>query len=203
MKKIVLTFAVLLGFGLMHINAQDLSIGIKASANMSNFFLSDMKNAESTMKIGASLGGFFNVPFNNAFSLQPELIFHYKSSEMKQERQKTDYEYWGMEIPIYFMGKLNLGNGRGYAGIGPYVGLGFDAKYKNGDIDLYKKNKITDNSIMNRWDFGAGVILGYEFNNGFLINAGYQIGITDLLDANKKNATMRNQTVNLGIGYKF
>lgn len=204
MKKIVLGLAVLLGLGFTQVNAQTISGGVKANANMSNFFLSDLVG-ESTMKVGASLGGFVKMEFTENFALQPELMFHYKSSEMKNlfGEGKSDYEYWGMEIPIYAVGQMQLGTGKGYIGVGPYVGLGFDAKYKKGDVDLYKKDNATDKSAMNRWDFGVGAILGYEFNNGVMINAGYQIGLIDNLDAMKDDASMRTQTVSLGIGYRF
>ncbi len=203
MKKIVLTVAVVLGLGLTQVNAQVISGGIKANANMSNFLLSDMGSTESNMKVGASLGGFMKMEFSENFALQPELLFHYKSSEMKLGSNKTDYEYWGAEIPIYAVGQMAMGNGKGFIGVGPYVGFGIDAKYKTGDMDLYEKDKVTDKAYLNRWDFGVGVMLGYEFNNGFLVNAGYQMGLIDNLDANKDNATMRNQTISLGVGYKF
>ncbi len=203
MKKIVLILAVSLGLNVAQMNAQAISGGVKANANMSNFLLTDMGNAESTMKIGASLGGFMKVEFSENFALQPELMFHYKSSEMKSSENKTDYEYWGAEIPIYAVGQMKMGNGKGFIGVGPYVGFGLDAKFKSGDIDLYGKDEATNKAEMNRWDFGVGAIIGYEFKNGFMINAGYQMGLIDNLDASKDYATMRPQTVSLGVGFKF
>ena len=56
---------------------------------------------------------------------------------------------------------------------------------------------------MQRWDFGLGFLVGYEFNNGFQINGGYQFGFVNQLDEMKDDAKMRNQTVNVGIGYSF
>ena len=85
--------------------------------------------------------------------------------------------------------------------MGPYLGLGFDARYKDADVDLYKK--VNDEADMNRWDFGLGILVGYEFINGIQVNAGYQLGLVDQLDALKDDASMRTQTVSLGIGYRF
>lgn len=205
MKKIVLTLAVILGLGCsLQTSAQtSISGGVKADANMSNFLLSDLDSYKSTMKIGASLGGFMKVEFSENFAIQPELLFHYKASEMEMGNSKTDFEYWGAEIPVYAIGQMRMGAGKGFVGVGPYVGFGFDAKYKEGDIDLYEKSKTTDKAYLNRWDFGAGIMLGYEFDSGWTINASYKMGFLDMLDEMKDDATMRNQTLSLGVGYKF
>ncbi len=205
MKKVFLAVAAFLTLGLTTMSAQEVSGGIKANANMSNFILSDLDNLESNLGVGASLGGFMKVEFGEHFAIQPELMFHFKSSEVKSTTgSKTDdYQYFGAEIPVYAVAQMNLGKGKGFIGVGPYVGFGFSAKMKDADTDLYEKNDITDEAYRNRWDFGAGAILGYEFNNGIMINAGSQIGFINHLDAGKDDATMLPQTISLGVGYKF
>ncbi|MDL2223801.1 PorT family protein [Bacteroidales bacterium OttesenSCG-928-M06] len=204
MKKIVLTLAVILGLGCFQLNAQTtVSGGIKAQLNLSNFLISDINASKSTMGFGPTLGGFMKVEFNENFALQPELLFHFKTSETKLEGAKNDYEYWGMEIPVYAVGQMKLGEGKGYIGVGPYVGFGFDAKWSKGNNNNLYKEYDGRKSFMSRWDFGVGAIVGYEMDNGVSVNAGYQIGLIDVLEANKDNASMRTQTVSLGVGYKF
>ncbi|MDL2323088.1 PorT family protein [Bacteroidales bacterium OttesenSCG-928-A17] len=201
MKKIVLALAVILGLGCSQVNAQTtISGGVKADANMANFLLSDLTDYQSTMKVGASLGGFMKVEFNENFALQPELLIHYKASKMEVGNLESNFEYWGAEIPVYAIGQMAMGTGKGFIGVGPYVGLGFDAKM--GSADLYKKDSA-DKSVLNRWDFGIGAIVGYEFSNKISINAGYKIGLIDQMDRGKDDASMKNQTVNLGLGYRF
>ena len=65
---------------------------------------------------------------------------------------------------------------------------------------------------MNRWDFGLGLLRGYEFNSGLQVNAGYQVGLVNQADeltalknviSGSDDAKMRTQTVNVGIGYRF
>lgn len=202
MKKIILVcLSVLLTTGLMQVNAQSkVSWGAKVEANMSNFFLSDMDGMKSTMKLGPNLGGFVKVDITENFAVQPELMFYFRQSKMKNGG-KDDFQQWGVQIPVYAVGQMQLGTGRAYVGIGPYVGMGFDARMKDADTNLYKK--VRGDRPMNRFDFGAGAMVGYEFSNGIQINAGYQIGFIDQLDANKDDATMRTQTVSLGVGYRF
>ncbi len=203
MKKIILSLAVVFGLCFTQLNAQGISGGIKAEANLGNFILSDLPGVSSDMGFGATLGGFMKADITQHFAIQPELLFHFKTSTTKVGSLENDFRYWGAEIPVYAMGQWNAGNGRFYAGVGPYVALGFSAKYDNNDVDLYKKDKVTDESALRRFDFGFGATLGYEFYNGIQINAGYKIGVIDAMDAGRDNASMLPETISLGLGYRF
>jgi len=208
MKKIILSVALVLVLGITSINAQDVSKGIKVEANTSNFILSDMDNMESNLGFGATIGGFGVIDFTENFALRSELLLNYKNSVMKDKNTKAeiDYQYFGIEIPVYAVGQIALENGKAFVGVGPYIGFGIDARYKaNGadDIKLYEEIGHTGKTNMQRWDVGAGLLLGYEFSNKIQINASYKIGFVDALDAGKDNATMLNQTVSLGLAYSF
>lgn len=206
MKKILMTsLAVLLTVGSSSVFAQSVTWGVKAEGNLSNYILSDMDGAKSKMGFGATVGGLMKWDISEHFALQPELLFHFKASKMENVdatlqaggNNKYSMEYWGVEIPVYAVGQTRIGNGRGYIGIGPYVGVGFSNKAYPGDVDLY------DTDVLQAWDFGGAAQIGYEFRNGLSINAGYKIGFIDALDSNKDNATMLPQTVSLGLAYRF
>lgn len=63
--------------------------GIKAEANISNFFISGTSVIDSKMKLGFTGGGaFLNLEFSEHFALQGELIYHYKSSDFDREDLK-------------------------------------------------------------------------------------------------------------------
>ncbi|MPM78868.1 hypothetical protein SDC9_125883 [bioreactor metagenome] len=210
-SKFILALSIALGLGLMQVQAAPTaSFGAKADVNLSNFILTDMdkvqspqlKDMESNIKVGASVGVFANIEFSENFALQPELLFHYKVSEIAQPGKNLDYEYMGLEIPIYAVGQMKFEkNGRAYLGIGPYIGVGINAE-KDG-FDLYEKIDNTDNCTMQRLDFGFGAMLGYEFDFGLQVNAGYKIGVIDALDTNKDDATMLPSTISIGLGYRF
>jgi len=198
MKKLVISVGLMIGIGFTQVNAQNLSFGSKADANMSNFILTDIPGGKSEMKIGASLGGFVKYDIAEKFAIQPELLVHFKSSDSKDGSVKNNFEYWGLEIPVYAVGQWNAGSGRLYAGIGPYVGLGLSAKYTKGDIDLY------DTETMQRLDFGGGAMIGYELGNGIQINAGYKIGLINAVHKDiPGDAVMLPQTMSLGVGFRF
>lgn len=201
MKKTLLaTLAIMLTVGSVQVYGQSVTGGIKANANLSNFIRTDLDGLDNPMRVGASVGGFLKWDITEHFALQPELMLHFKASKFEQTVgtvvSKSSYEYYGIEIPVYAVGQMQLGNGRGYIGIGPYVGLGFSAK-------TYPGENAYSNDSMQRWDFGAGAMVGYEFGCRVGINAGYQIGFIDALDAGKDDATMLPQTVSLGLSYRF
>jgi len=182
------------------------SYGVKIEANTSNFLLKNASNSESTMKFGASIGGFVKVEVAKGFLIQPELIAHYKTSVMKDKSSSnlSNYEYFGVEIPLYYMGQFKLGKGKAYAGLAPYFGIGISAKYKSDDgniINLFGKNDTGANSQMKRFDFGFGAQAGYEFRCGIQINATYKVGVID--HAKAENISMFPQTVSLGLAYRF
>jgi opacity protein-like surface antigen len=169
--------------------------------NLSNYILTDLDDTESKLNAGASLGGFMKWDITDNFALQPELLFHYKNADMESNDFDGNYEYWGVEIPVYALGQWSLGNGRLYAGAGPYLGLGFSNRSYPGDRDLYEE--FDDESAMRRWDFGAGVQVGYEFACRVQVNAGYKIGLLDVMDAGRDDASMNTSTLSVGIGYRF
>ena len=177
------------------------SFGIKANANLSNFFLSDMDGIQSNMGIGFSTGAFMKIE-SDYFALQYELLLHHKNSKMTGLTD-TEFKQWSLELPLYLMGQIFTGPGKIFIGAGPYVGFGLDVIQNPGRNDLYKKEQSSDKSVMQRWDFGLGAICGYEFGNGIIINAGYQVGFINRLSAEKHAMSMKNQTLSLGIGYKF
>jgi hypothetical protein len=196
MKRIFVSLAIILGLGFAQVNAQNVSFGVRADANLSNFILSDLPAMESNMGFGVTLGGFTKIDLGRNFAIQPELLFHFKSSTSEIGNVENDFRYWGMEIPVFALGQWDTVNGRFYAGLGPYMALGFSAKFNNNDLDLY-------DGTLRRFDFGFGAMLGYEFRNGFQINAGYKIGVLDLMDAGRDNASMHSQTLSFGVGFRF
>jgi hypothetical protein len=207
MKRVVISVAVVLGLGLASAQAQGVLGGIKADANTSNFILTDLDGMKSKLGFGATIGGYTKFEFGENFAVQPEILLHFKNSKMevKSTGKETDFQYFGMEIPVYAVGQMNLGSGKGFVGVGPYFGLGFDARYKASgmdDVKLYKEYGGAK-SEMQRWDVGAGAMLGYELSNRLQIVASYKLGLINTLNAGKDDASMLNQTISLGLGFRF
>jgi hypothetical protein len=201
MKKTALLVA--LALGISQIYAQ----GFKVDANMSNFSLKHMSGVKSKMGFGVTVGSYTKIMFSENFGFQPELLLHYKHSkwEVKAPDEKTNFQYFGLEIPVYAVLQTNIGNCKGFLGIGPYLGFGIDARYKTGgmsDLKVYKKYD-KEKSYMQRFDLGAGFMLGCELSDRLQIAATYKLGFIDALKADRKDATMLNRTISLGLGFRF
>jgi len=201
MKKVVFLVALTLTLGLTNIHAQVMG-GIKLDANLSNFILTDMPSGvESKMGFGLSVGGYTKIGFTDRIGFQPEILLHYKNSKMEFGSVERDFQYFGVEMPLY----LSIQAGNFFVNLGPYVGFGIDARYKSGsglpEVELYKEYG-GQKSEWQRWDFGAGAMLGYELGKGLQITAGYKIGFINALNDNDKQS-MLNSTINVGLGYRF
>ena len=203
MRRVIFGLMVTIGLGTGSANAQSwLSYGVKAEANMSSLLFEDMPGYSKEFGAGAAIGGFLKVELGDNFAIQQDILLQWQNSTIKQGGAKSDFEYWGVEVPVYAVGQMTLKTGdRVYVGIGPYFGLGFSAKNKATDVNLYDKNGGSD-PFMHRGDVGAGGMIGYEFAFGMQINASYKYGILNRLDADSKNSTLRGQSIALGIDRK-
>ncbi len=102
----------------MHSNAQ-VSYGIKAENNISILLYDNIPNYKNDLGDGIGIGGFLKIDLAKHFAIQPELLFQFLSSTME-----NDFKYWGMELPVYAVGQLQLVNGNMmYIGIAQYIRL--------------------------------------------------------------------------------
>jgi len=206
MRNFFLVFVITIMTGFVSVNAQGImskiKFGIKAEANYSNFILSDMSGVKSKMGLGTAFGTSTRFNISDNFAIQEDCLLTYATSDISYKGVKDTYQYLGMETPIYLMGQWNtLSGGRIYGGAGPYFSMGFKARLRDSDLNLYKK--IDGEKIMKRMAMGASAQLGYEFNFGLHVNAGYKIGFTNVLDAWSDDSRALPQMVSLGIGYQF
>lgn len=198
----ILSFPQLKAQNLFSSLMERIDLGIKAEANYSNFILKDMPGAKSDFGLGGTFGQIIRFNISNYFAIQEDILFTYATSDFTQDGTKDTYQYIGAEVPIYLMGQWKtLSGGRIYGGIGPYFGLGFKAKFKDSDLDLYKKYD-GNKPYMNRLSNGLAAQIGYEFKDGLQINASYRVG-TNALDAAKDDHKMLPQSASLGIAYSF
>jgi len=201
MKKIILSAAlVICGTFVMNVNAQTkTSFGVKLNGNLTNVKVSNLQNGSSSFKPGASLGGFTTFQFNDHFALQPELLFNYTERKINDGSDKIKFKYASVELPVYAIGTFNAGKGKVFFGAGPNIGYGFSIDSNTEKLPDYAEgaNKIE----LSHWYLGGGVIAGYEFNNGIIINAGYKLGYD--LSSKHKVSGADTQTISLGIGYRF
>ncbi|GHT24499.1 hypothetical protein FACS189430_09510 [Bacteroidia bacterium] len=173
MKKIFVLFATLAMIGVAEANAQvkfAFSKGFAANAVVSDFTLAGKKETG----FGASLSNSDKLEISEHIALQSEFHLHYSASQ--------SVKYWGLEVPIYVVGRLKMGAGKGFVGAGSYADYGLRAK---------------------NWAIGGAVIAGYEFANGFFVNISCKRRFFDWTPANVTDSAMKLQAVSIGLGYRF
>ncbi len=197
MKRIVIIVACVL-VSVAVASAQKNTFGVKAGVNMSSNLLYNM-DGKSSMKTGFEVGGFWKHDFGQYFALQPEVAISLQNSKYELGALKQDYRNWSFDIPVYALGQLTTDNGhRAYIGVGPNFSVGFGGKEKISGAKLYK-----DESLMSRFDLGAAVLVGYEFEFGMQINLSYKYGFFNALKNPVSDARMTRNCATLGIGYRF
>lgn len=105
-----------------------------------------------------------------------------------------------------------------YAGVGPYVGFGIGGKVKTeaeaaGQTDETSEDisfGSTEDDDFESLDFGAGIELGYEFNN-IRVSASYSLGLAnvapkDVVDQGKNQGidiSAKNNVIGISVAYMF
>ena len=227
MKKFTFTVLLFIGLGLLSARAQQTEVtrhatdthqdnpdkkltvsgGVKLEANYSNFLHSGITGGESSLQPGITSGGFINLGIMKNFSIQGELLFHYKESDFEwSNTEHGQFQYWGMEVPIYVMYHWQMEKGqRIHLGVGPYTEFGLSAKFKKGGTrnDLYERASQEDLPAIKDSNTGFGVMAGYEFAFGLQVNISYKVSVSNLLDANSGTARFHPQAFSLGVAYRF
>lgn len=207
--------------------------GVRAGGNASAMLLKD-QNGYTRVKLtpGFHLGGSADVSLSQKFSLQPSLLFTTKGFKVDQ-KGFADYLYgvdriqftsYYLELPVNLVFKPVYGSGRLLLGAGPYVAYGLGGNWKAVSNGVSVKGKLrflndysdTDSSLngYNRtipytkpFDFGANILIGYEFENHFYFHINGQLGLVDVDPSyngvSDETSSVKTVQGGLSIGYKF
>jgi hypothetical protein len=197
MKKVFLAI-VFLTTGVIASQAQ-IKYGLKAGANFYSLGGSDAEDAgldqSRKIKIGIGGGGFVNIPINETFSVQPEVLFSSEGNLQKEGDEKLTYALNYINIPIMFQY-----NASGfYAETGPQIGFLMSAKAKFDDGTDEEEVDIKDEmkGLGLSWALG----LGYKMDNGLGFGARYNLGLSTVFDADDVKIT--SSGFHIGLFYTF
>lgn len=186
-------------------NNMQFSGGVKGEMNLSQYLIVPEIDLNSYCNIGASAGGFLRFEFLNNFSIQGELLMHYKCSNLHDDGL-NHLKIWSLEVPIYAMYSLRFEEGDAMNfGLGPYCEFGLIAVMEepNGYRNLYDINRREEIQAMRDSNSGFGVMIGYETDFGLQVNLSYKISITNILDSNSYKAAFYPMTASVGVAYRW
>ncbi len=195
--------------------ASTITFGIRAGVSLQNINGRDAADNKLENKLVPRFQGGVNVelPLADEFYVQPGLLFAGKGTEVKGSETDINISY--IEIPVNFLYKPVVGNGKLLLGFGPYVGFGIGGtiKPKNGNSsDIEFENTISPlqaftGTYFRKTDVGANLLFGYELSNMFSVQLNAQLGLAkinpDIEGLNNNNTMLKNTGFGLSVGYRF
>ena len=191
MKKIFLSLA-MIAFVSAGAFAQGVSGGLKAGVNLANWSGDDVEDSE--MKISFHGGGFLNIAFSDALSVQPELLFNSVGTKFTEGDYSETYKLSYISIPVMLM--YSFGNFNIQAGPQFSILAGAKVKYEEGGDSL--EEDIKDS--LKGSDIGVNVGLGASFGK-VNATARYCLGLSNIVDDD--DADIKNGVIQLSLGVKL
>ena len=200
-----------------------ISYGLRSGVNFSKWEGDDLQVIEDLLDKtdgylvtkgtkGFHVGGYVHIPISEVFSFEPGLQYSKKGYSIKGDFQIPVLKYLGINaraqvqshyIDIPLVLKANVVKGlQVYAGpqVSYLVRSSLNAKLGILGISIFNKGfGITQR--FNKIDIGLTGGVGYEFDNGLNIQAGYDYGLSKL-DKNDNYAAY-NRVVKISMGFTF
>ncbi|WEK35775.1 MAG: porin family protein [Candidatus Pseudobacter hemicellulosilyticus] len=212
MKTKLFLLTALLTTGVAAVNAQT-SFGIRAGVNFQNLNGEDVTgdDFDYKLKTGFHVGVNAEIPLAAEFYLQPGVLFSMKGAKADDDNDtKVNIGY--IEVPINFLFKPELGNGKLLLGVGPYVGFGVTGKIKGDgdDVDIEFANEASGLDALRtirRFDAGGNLLFGYEFSNKLSLQLNAQLGMLniapDIEGVPDNDYKIKNTGFGVSVGYRF
>jgi len=191
MKKVM--FVLMLSVLSVVLRAQ-VTVGLKAGANITNFSGGDFDEVKKKAIVGFHGGGYLNFSLG-AISLQPELLFSTQGARIDSVSGSYDWKVNYLTLPVMF--KYRSAGGF-YLEAGPQFGFKLSEDVKDQTIDGFAKDL----------DLSAGIGLGFHTPGGFGIGARYLAGLSKVGDFDPSEVggvdpDFKNSVLQLGIFFKI
>lgn len=207
MKKIILTAAAVMAFGLT--NAQDVKFGAKAALNVSTIS-GDVE--ETSSLIGFQVGGFAEFKLSEKFAFQPELMY---SAQGGKESYTEAYDFMTVSSEAtYKLSYINLPLMLKYYAtpklsveFGPQVGFLLSAKQDyEATFSLFGETESESGSEdikddMESIAFGLNFGAGFDITENITAGLRYNLGLSNIAD--DEDYTVKNNVLSVSVGYKF
>ena len=215
MKRKILALSAVLALMAGAAHAQNkTTFGVRAGVNFQNINGKDVngeKLDDNKIKTGFNVGVNAEIPLAQDFFVQPGVLFTTKGTKIDNGSDtKVNISY--IEVPINFLYKADLGDGKLLMGVGPYVAFGIGGKVKSklGDHDIeFEKEAagLANLYTVKRLDAGGNLLFGYEFNNKFSAQLNAQLGLVNIAPDVKGATSQKQKGHNTGfgvsVGYRF
>ncbi len=190
MKKLLFVSLVAVG---LSANAQKISFGLKAGANITNFTGGDFSEVTKKALVGFYGGAYLNFSLANTFFIQPEALIATQGAKFEDAGQTENYKLTYVTVPVMFKYKSMSGF---YLEAGPQVGFKISESLPDQTIKNFAKNL----------DLSLAAGLGFQTSSGFGVGARYVAGLSKVGDFDASegvNPDFKNSAIQVGIFYTF
>ena len=199
------------------------SYGIRAGVNFAKWQGDDLQVIEDLLdktdgyvvtkgKTGWHVGTYVNIPISNTFSFEPGLAYSKKGYSIKGDVQIPVLKILainaGAQVQQHYIDMPLVLKANVYKGLQVYAGpqvsylvrSTLNAKMGVLGINIFNRGfGITER--FNKVDMGLTGGIGYQFENGLNVQAGYDYGLSKL-DKNE-NYSAYNRVVKVSVGFSF
>ena len=204
------------------INAQ-VTYGVRSGINYAKWQGEDLQIIEDLIdktdgyivtkgRTGLHIGGYVHIPLSETFAFEPGLAYSKKGYSLKGDFQIPVLKYLGInaraQVQSHYIDIPLLIRANVYKGLNVYAGpqvsylvrSTLNAKIGVLGITLFNRGVgITER--FNKVDMGLTGGIGYQFENGLNVQAGYDYGLSKL-DKND-NYSAYNRVVKVSVGFSF
>ena len=212
----LLATAIVMAFTATSINAQtnsntssnEAEFGVKGGFNISNMYT---ENADDeNVLYGFNAGVYATFPMSDLISIQPELYYTTKGSELKYNNSfiegntKLRLDY--IQLPV--MVKFNVGEHFNIH-VGPYGAFMVGAKVKSeNDLGIFEVDEKLDTDDFEKFEFGVAAGVEFAFDP-LTVGLRYDYGLTtvgkeqDFMGSNFTFPDAKNSLLNVYLTYKL
>jgi len=236
-KRFLLTALSVLG--LASVSFAQISFGPKLGVGINKFVdvktPSDQPSYDYSYLVVPQIGVVLNAQFGNHFAVRPELLYTQRGTISKtsatifgssinyEGRMRISY----LELPINLVGSVHAGPGNVELFAGPsfgYVLGGKSHEEVTGFINDTRDGKVIgkkqpsdydastdDDTYINPLNVSLNFGAGYKFDNGLLIQLGFNLGLSNLnphsadsdTEDERNNTIIKSNAFTLGVAYLF
>lgn len=190
MKKALLALMVLLGVGTVAHAQEPPRFGLVGGLQSSS-----LRSTVSTNGLfGVHIGGMAELSLTDNIVIRPQLLYSLKGGSEDGLTVRLSY----LELPVHAVYKTEVGSGKLFGGLGPYLGFMVSGRVSDG-VD---SEALTIGDDIKGFDAGLSLMGGYELTEQKLsVNLFYNTGFANLNPGSSSTTKTTNGTFGLSVAY--
>lgn len=186
-------------------------IGLNMFSQKQKYDVMGLNGTESGKILpGARIGVAMDIPIGTHFAVQPGLFYSLNRTEFEDyliNGVNITHTIHAIQLPAYFLYQSGeSGEGRFFAGIGPYLSYAVAGKIKTdvpliGASDQDMEFGDDNDDDQHAFDIGGSVTIGYELPMGLYFRGGYNLGFANLQPQGDNDNSLKNRSFAISVGY--